>query len=98
MIFAASGLRSGLADYLQSLILVYSILIFAWVLGSWVIATGRVPGWLFPSLRFLEAVVGPFVGIFRRFIPPLGPLDLSPIIALLVLQLGGGLLVGLLRG
>jgi YggT family protein len=91
-------LRSGLADYLQSLILVYSILIFAWVLGSWVIATGRVPGWLFPILRFLEAVVGPFVVIFRRFIPPLGPLDLSPIIALLVLQLGGGLLVGLLRG
>jgi uncharacterized protein YggT (Ycf19 family) len=94
----AAGARAGLAGYLSSLILVYSILIFAWVLGSWVIATGKVPAWMFPILRFLEAVVGPYVGLFRRFIPPLGPLDLSPIAALVVLQIGGGLLVGLLRG
>jgi uncharacterized protein YggT (Ycf19 family) len=42
------------------------------------------------------------VGLFRRFIPPLkmgpGALDLSPIVAFLVLYIVGGIVVGLIRG
>jgi YggT family protein len=37
--------------------------------------------------NFLDQTVGPVLAFFRRFIPPLGPLDLSPMIALLVLSL-----------
>ena len=36
--------------------------------------------------------------IFRRFIPAIGPLDFSPIVAILVLQIVGGIVVGLIRG
>ena len=98
MILAAAPWRTEASNYLGSLLLVYSILVLAWVVGSWVIATGRVPGWLFPILRFLESVVGPYVALFRKVIPPIGPVDISPLVALLALQLVGGIAVSLLRG
>jgi uncharacterized protein YggT (Ycf19 family) len=41
-------------------------------------------------------VAEPYLRIFRRFIPPIGPLDLSPIVAILVLRIVGGILVGLI--
>ncbi len=37
--------------------------------------------------RFLEAVTEPFLGPFRRVIPPMGGMDISPLVALLVLWL-----------
>ena len=49
-------------------------------------------------LSFLRDVSEPYLRIFRRFIPPIGPLDISPIVAILVLQIGGGIIVGLIRG
>ena len=91
-------MRDGIAGYVSSLFLVYSVLILAWVVGSWIIATGRVPGWMFPVLRFLESVVGPYMALFRRFIPPIGPVDISPLVGLIVLQVVGGALVALIRG
>jgi uncharacterized protein YggT (Ycf19 family) len=36
---------------------------------------------------FLHDTVEPYLGIFRRMIPPIGGFDLSPILALIVLQL-----------
>lgn len=35
--------------------------------------------------RFLETVCEPYLGFFRRFIPPIGMIDLSPIVGLIVL-------------
>ena len=50
-------------------------------------------------LGFLRDVSEPYLGIFRRFIPPIGPIDISPIVAILVLQLVGGvLIIPLIRG
>lgn len=98
MILAAPAWRIEAANYLSSLLLVYSVLVLAWVVGSWVIATGRVTGWLFPILRFLDSVVGPYLALFRKVIPSIGPVDISPLVALLALQLVGGIAVTLLRG
>ncbi|HWT93101.1 MAG TPA: YggT family protein [Solirubrobacteraceae bacterium] len=36
--------------------------------------------------------------MFRRFIPPIGPLDISPIVAILVLRIVGDIVVSLVRG
>ncbi len=47
---------------------------------------------------FLGEVSEPFLRIFRRLGLQVGPLDLSPMVAILVLQIVGGLLVGLVRG
>jgi uncharacterized protein YggT (Ycf19 family) len=49
-------------------------------------------------LEFLNQVCEPFLRIFRRFIPMVGPLDLSPIVAVFVLQLVGNVVVSLIRG
>ena len=60
---------------------VYVLVIFAYILTSWI----RLPYSLNTVQRFLHDVCEPYLGLFRRFIPPLGPLDLSPIVGVLVL-------------
>jgi YggT family protein len=97
MIIFAS-VRVEIASFLQALILVYSIMIFGWVVQSWVLSSGMSPGRLIPVFKFLDGVVGPFMAFLRRFIPPLGPVDLSPLVALLVVQLGGGTVAQLIGG
>jgi uncharacterized protein YggT (Ycf19 family) len=77
---------------------VYILLIFAYIITSWV----RLP--YSPTLsriqRFLYDVCDPYLRIFRRVLPPLGPLDLSPIVAIFALiilqQLVGALIEGIL--
>ena len=62
----------------------YSIIIFVYVLMSW-LPTDR--GLLADIYSVLGKVCEPYLGIFRKFIPPIGGmLDVSPIVALLVLQ------------
>jgi YggT family protein len=64
-------------------LLVYMLLIFAYVLTSWV----RLPYniWVRRIADFLRDVCEPYLRLFRRVLPPLGPLDLSPIVAILSL-------------
>ena len=93
--------RNEIANYLSAVITVYVILIIAYILSSLFFSFGgRVPysRWSSAILGFLRDVCEPFLGLFRRFIPPLGPLDLSPIVAIVVLQVVGGIIVRLIRG
>jgi YggT family protein len=93
--------RDSLADYVYAIVVVYTILIIAYILSSLIFAFGgRVPysRWSNALLTFLRDVCEPYLSIFRRFIPPLGPLDLSPIIAIFLLQIVGGIVAGLIRG
>jgi YggT family protein len=62
---------------------IYVILILAYVLLGWV----RLPYsvWLNRIQRFLYDVCEPYLRLFRRFLPPVGPLDLSPMVAVIVL-------------
>jgi YggT family protein len=68
---------------------VYILLIFAYVLLSWF----RLP--YSPTLdrvqRFLHETCDPYLRLFRRIIPPIGALDLSPIVAVFALVLGARL-------
>ncbi|MDX6705978.1 MAG: YggT family protein [Solirubrobacteraceae bacterium] len=100
-IFVIATVRSQIADFLQALITVYWILIFAYILSTLIFSFGgRIPysRWSSAILGFLRDVCEPYLGIFRRFIPPIGPIDVSPIVAILVLVIGGGFLVELIRG
>jgi YggT family protein len=93
--------RGDVADYVSTLVLVYSILIFIRILLSWV---PRMPynRFLSAAVGFVTDVVDPYLNLFRRFLPPVrigpGALDLSPIVGLVVLQLVGGIVIGLIRG
>jgi YggT family protein len=93
--------RAEIADYVQAIITVYVILIIAYILSSIFFSFGgRVPysRWSSAILGFLRDVCEPYLGIFRRFIPPLGPIDLSPIVAIVLLQIVGGIIVRLIEG
>ncbi|GBD45941.1 YggT family protein [Thermoleophilum album] len=93
--------RADVARYLETLLYLYVLLIFVRVLLSWL---PRLP--FNPVLRafvqFVHDVTEPYLGLFRRVLPPLqlGPagLDLSPLVATIVLMVVGGLVVGVVRG
>jgi YggT family protein len=77
---------SSIQSFISVFTGVYVLLIFAYILTSWI----RLP--YSPTLnriqRFLYDVCEPYLRIFRRFLPPLGPLDLSPIVGVFALILG----------
>jgi len=74
---------SSVNTFIDVFIYVYVLLIFVYILTSWV----RLPytPWVRRLSDFLRDVCEPYLRLFRRILPPLGPLDLSPIIAVLVL-------------
>lgn len=74
----------GFVSILLRLIDFYEMLIFVWVLLSWVPNAGGI---LEELKSMLDSLCEPFVGVFRRFIPPLGGLDFSPVIAVFALSL-----------
>jgi len=93
--------REQIADFLTALLWVYILLIFAYIITSLIFSFGgRIPysRWSSAALGFLRDVTEPYLGLFRRFIPPIGPIDISPIVAILVLQLVGFFLISLIRG
>ena len=97
MAFAA--VQNEIADFLGALVTVYVLIIIAWVVVSFVFSMGiRVPYNRFSNaiLDFLRDTSEPWLRIFRRLPLRIGPLDLSPIVAILALQIGGGILIGLI--
>jgi YggT family protein len=93
--------REDVADYVNTLVLVYLVLIFIRIIMSWIprMPYNRV---LNAVLTFVSDVTDPYLNLFRRFIPPLrmgpGALDLSPIVATFVLLIVGGIVQGAIRG
>ena len=71
---------SAIKSFVHVFILVYVLVLFAYILLSWV----KLPysPWLNRIQRFLFDVSEPYLRIFRRFLPPFGALDLSPMIAI----------------
>ncbi len=101
MIALIATFREDLASYVRAVFYVYTLLIIAYILSSLFFAFGgRVPysRGFNAVLSFLRDVCEPYLSIFRRFIPPLGPLDLSPVIAIFLLQIVGVLVRNLIRG
>ena len=88
--------RHQIAEFLSALLWVYTLIIIAWVVVSLLLSLGmRLPYSRAVSaiLDFLRDVTEPFLRVFRRLGLQIGPLDLSPIAALFVLRIVGGLIV-----
>ena len=62
--------------FIDVFIAVYALIVFAYVLTSWV----KLPYSLSPVQRFLNDVCEPYLRLWRRILPSVGPLDLSPIV------------------
>jgi YggT family protein len=82
-------------NFVNVFISVYILVILVYIITSWI----RLP--YSPTLnriqRFLFDVCDPYLRIFRRIVPPLGPLDLSPMLAVIVLIVARELLNSLLN-
>lgn len=93
--------RDDVADYVNVLFTIYIVLIFIRVLMSWFtrIPYNRV---LNAVLEFVRETTDPYLNLFRRFVPMarVGPaaIDLSPIVAVIVLLIVQAVVVGILRG
>jgi YggT family protein len=95
--------RTQIADYLSTLISVYTLLIFLYIVTNLLFSFGLRP----PYSRTLDAVLGflrdicePYLRIFRRVIPAFGGIDFSPILAILTLQyvVNGIVVQGIIHG
>jgi YggT family protein len=93
--------RVDVANYVNTLITVYTVLIFIRILMSWIprMPYNRI---LSVVIQFVTDVTDPYLNLFRRFIPPMraGPaaIDLSPMIAVFVLIILGRLITSAIAG
>jgi len=92
--------RGDIANYVSALVFVYFVLIIANIVLSWIQQFRPIPYNL--TLRavtgFIEETTNPYLNLFRAWVPRIGPLDISPILAILLLSIGGGLIVRLIEG
>ena len=93
--------RNDIATYVQAVFLVYILLIFVYILANMMFSLGLRP----PYSRFVDAVMNflrdvcePYLRIFRRFIPPIGMFDFTPMIAIFVLYIVQYIVVRLIQG
>jgi YggT family protein len=74
---------SSAKGFVSAFALVYTLIIFAYIISTWL----RMPysPWLNRIQRFLYDVTEPYLRLFRRILPSMGPLDLSPLVATIAL-------------
>lgn len=76
-----------MSHLVTSFVSVYTLMILATVIFSWM----RPPTGGLARLRgFVDSMTAPYLRVFRRFVPPVGGLDWSPVVALVTLQIVGG--------
>jgi len=96
-----AAVRNDIARYVDALFTVYLICIFAYVVISIMYSVGIRPPysrWWNAIVEFLRQVVEPYLRLFRRFLPMFGPLDLSPMVATIVLVIVWRIVVSLIQG
>lgn len=70
-----------LVTLINGLFFIFYVLLFANIIVSWVRPDPYHPTWG-PIVRFVLAVTDPFLAPIRRFLPPIGGLDFSPMLVL----------------
>jgi uncharacterized protein YggT (Ycf19 family) len=85
-----------LINFVNALFYVYLILVFVYILMSWVQLPYNI--WIGRIRNFLHDTVEPYLRLFRRLIPPFGGLDLSPMLGIIVLYLVHAIAINVLDG
>jgi YggT family protein len=100
-VLITAAVRPDIADYVGDLFSVYIALLLVYLIANLVLSFGARPAYsrtLDAVLGFLREVSEPFLRLFRRFIPSMGGIDLSPILALIVLYVVRDIVVKLIGG
>ncbi len=88
--------RDLIAEFISSLTLIYTLMIIAYSLQSFVPIGYSAP--VMAIRRFLDDTVAPYLMLFRRFIRPIGPIDLSAMVGLFALWIVSGIVRGFITG
>jgi len=98
---ALASARTDVANYVSALFYVYIVILFIYILLNMMFSMGlRTPysRWFDAVFSFFRDVSEPYLRLFRKFIPPLGMFDLSPMIAIIVLWALRTVIVSLIAG
>ena len=93
----AASARVEIADFVQAVFSIYVLILIAWIVASLIFSLGVSPPYSRVGsaiLDFLRDTTEPYLRIFRRLGLQFGPIDFSPIVAIIVLQVVGALIVG----
>lgn len=85
-----------IVNLISALVNFYEWLVIIWCFMSWFPL--REGSLIYDIAVVIDRIVSPYMNVFRRFIPPLGGMDFSPIVGLFVLSFGERLLFRLLLG
>jgi uncharacterized protein YggT (Ycf19 family) len=90
----ASSVVGGVREFVIVFVEVYIVVILLYIITSWL----RLPYsiWMNRIQRFLYDVCEPYLRLFRRVLPSAGPIDFSPMVAIIVLLLAEYLIVRLI--
>ena len=84
---------TAVEHFLDVFVGVYVLVIFLFVLTSWI----QLPYSLRPVQRFLYDVCEPYLRLWRRVLPAAGPIDLSPMVAVIALIVVEQIVVAILN-
>jgi YggT family protein len=84
----------SLVSIINAIFTIFYLLILAHIVISWVRPNPYHPVWE-PIIRVVNGVIDPLINPLRRILPPLGGLDFSPMILLIVARLIQGALINL---
>ena len=83
----------GITRIIVGLMDAYTWIIIIYCLLTWIPSSARM---IAEVKRILSMIVEPFLKPFQKLIPPIGGMvDITPIVAVLVLQLARALIIGL---
>ena len=75
-----------IGDLLSYALQAYLYILIARILLSWVTMVWTPPPALTPVIRVIYELTEPLMAYFRRFIPPIGGFDLSPLIIFFIIS------------
>ena len=79
-----------LAQLINIVANVLTILILVWVIASWILAPGN------PIREALDRVVEPLLAPIRRVLPSTGSIDFSPVVLIILIALASQILTSLI--
>jgi YggT family protein len=81
--YSLSNTASFIVDPIVSFLSIYSVLLIIRILLTWF----PTVNWSAAPFNWLSQITDPYLNLFRSIIPPLGGMDLSPMLAILLLQM-----------
>ncbi|MGH2751984.1 MAG: YggT family protein [Actinomycetota bacterium] len=83
---------TGIGCFIAQLLSVYVLILFVRIILSFVTQFRALPSGLAPVMRVIYDLTEPVLGFARRYIPPIGMLDLSPLVVFILIRILQGVI------